>query len=219
MTPAMTPDTIRVLLVDDHAIARNGVRLMLGTAPGIEVAGEAADGQHALELARAGGFDVALLDITMPGMNGLDLLRHVRSQSPATAVLMLSTYAEEIYAMRALKLGAAGYLTKDVATSVLVDAVRRAAAGRKYVSPALTEKLASMVCGAGAGAASGHEALSNRELEVFKLIAGGVPLVQIGERLHLSPNTVTTYRARILDKMGMASNADLTRYALEQGLI
>lgn len=213
----MALETIRVLLVDDHAIARNGVRLMLGTAPGIEVAGEAADGQHALELARAGAYDVALLDITMPGMNGLDLLRHLRSQSPATAVLMLSTYAEEIYAMRALKLGAAGYLTKDVATSVLVDAVRRAAAGRRYVSPALTEKLALMVCGA--AAPSGHEALSNRELEVFKLIAGGVPLVQIGERLHLSPNTVTTYRARILDKMGMASNAELTRYALEQGLI
>lgn len=213
----MPIDPIRVLLVDDHAIARNGVRLMLGTAEGIEVTGEAADAPDALAQLRAQVFDVALLDITMPGMNGLDLLRQVRNHHPETAVLMLSTYAEEIYAVRALKEGAAGYLTKDVPTGVLVDAVRRAAAGRKYVSPGLVEKLASLVCGE--SAASGHETLSNRELEVFKLIARGEPLVQIGERLHLSPNTVTTYRARILDKMGLSSNAELTRYALEHGII
>lgn len=135
----------------------------------------------------------------------------------AMAALMLSTYSQEIYAVRALKLGAAGYLTKDVPTPVLVDAVRRAAAGRKYVSPTLMDKPASMV--SGEAAASGHEVLSKRELEVFKLIALGEPLVQIGERLHLSPNTVTTYRTRMLDKMGMASNAEITRYALENGLI
>jgi DNA-binding NarL/FixJ family response regulator len=213
----MAPDPVRVLLVDDHAIARNGVRLMLGTAGGIEVAGEAADAHQALELMRHQAFDVALVDITMPGMNGLDLLRHFRSLHPDMAVLMLSTYAEEIYAVRALKQGAAGYLTKDVPTAVLVEAVRRAAAGRKYVSPSLVDKLASLV--SGDTAASGHDALSNRELEVFKLIAKGEPLVQIGEHLHLSPNTVTTYRSRILDKMGMSSNAELTRYALEHGLI
>jgi DNA-binding NarL/FixJ family response regulator len=213
----MSSDRIRVLLVDDHAIARNGVRLMLGTAGDIDVAGEAADAQQALALLRQEAFDVALLDITMPGMNGLDLLRHLHSDYPGMAVLMLSTYAEEIYAVRALKQGAAGYLTKDAPTAVLIDAVRRAAGGRKYVSPSLVEKLASLV--SGDAAAAGHEALSNRELEVFKLIALGEPLVQIGEKLHLSPNTVTTYRARILDKMGMSSNAELTRYALEHGLI
>ena len=213
----MSSDRIRVLLVDDHAIARNGVRLMLGTAGDIDVAGEAADAQQALALLRQEAFDVALLDITMPGMNGLDLLRHLHSDYPGMAVLMLSTYAEEIYAVRALKQGAAGYLTKDAPTAVLVDAVRRAAGGRKYVSPSLVEKLASLV--SGDVAAAGHEALSNRELEVFKLIALGEPLVQIGEKLHLSPNTVTTYRARILDKMGMSSNAELTRYALEHGII
>jgi DNA-binding NarL/FixJ family response regulator len=210
-------EPIRVLLADDHTIARNGVRLMLGTADDIEVAGEAADGREALELAHSRQFDVALLDITMPGMNGLDLLRHLRSQVPGTAVLMLSTYSEEIYAVRALKLGAAGYLTKDVPTAVLVDAVRRAASGRRYVSPTLLDKLAAMVSGEGGNA--GHESLSNRELEVLRAIARGEPLVQIGERLHLSPHTVTTYRSRILDKMGMASNAELTRYALENGLI
>ena len=213
----MAPERVRVLLVDDHAIARNGVRLMLGTAGDIDVAGEAADAQQALDLVRLATFDVALLDISMPGTNGLELLRHLRSQCPDMAVLILSTYAEEIYAVRALKQGAAGYLTKDAPTSVLVDAVRRAAAGRKYVSPSLVEKLAALV--SGEAAAAGHDALSNRELEVFKLIALGEPLVQIGERLHLSPNTVTTYRSRILDKMGMSSNADLTRYALEHGLI
>jgi DNA-binding NarL/FixJ family response regulator len=213
----MSSDRIRVLLVDDHAIARNGVRLMLGTAADIDVAGEAADAQQALALLRQQAFDVALVDITMPGMNGLDLLRHLHSDYPGMAVLMLSTYAEEIYAVRALKQGAAGYLTKDAPTAVLVDAVRRAAGGRKYVSPSLVEKLASLV--SGDAAAAGHEALSNRELEVFKLIALGEPLVQIGEKLHLSPNTVTTYRARILDKMGMSSNAELTRYALEHGII
>lgn len=213
----MSSDRIRVLLVDDHAIARNGVRLMLGTAADIDVAGEAADAQQALALLRQEAFDVALLDITMPGMNGLDLLRHLHGDYPGMAVLILSTYAEEIYAVRALKQGAAGYLTKDAPTAVLVDAVRRAAGGRKYVSPSLVEKLASLV--SGDAAAAGHEALSNRELEVFKLIALGEPLVQIGEKLHLSPNTVTTYRARILDKMGMSSNAELTRYALEHGII
>lgn len=213
----MCLDPIRVLLVDDHAIARNGVRLMLGTADDIAVTGEAGDAQQALALVRERTFDVALLDITMPGMNGLDLLRQLHELRPGMAALMLSTYSEEIYAVRALKLGAAGYLTKDVPTPVLVDAVRRAAAGRKYVSPALVEKLASMV--SGDAATCGHEALSNRELEVFKLIARGEPLVQIGEHLHLSPNTVTTYRSRILDKMGLASNAELTRYALEYGLI
>jgi DNA-binding NarL/FixJ family response regulator len=161
-------------------------------------------------------FDVALVDIKMPGKNGLDLLKCLRNEYPRMAVLILSTYSEEIYAVRALKLGASGYLTKDAPTSTLIEAVRKAAAGGKHVSPALLEKLASLV---GGGATGDHENLSNRELEVLKMIAAGESLVRIGELLHLSPNTVTTYRSRILDKMGMASNAELTRYALEHGLI
>ncbi|NRR29404.1 response regulator transcription factor [Oxalobacteraceae bacterium] len=212
----MSIDAIRVLLVDDHAIARNGVRLMLGTADDIRVAGEASSAVDALRLLGGQVFDVALLDITMPGKNGLDLLKQLRADYPRMAVLMLSTYSEEIYAVRALKLGAAGYLTKDAHTTVLVDAVRKAAAGGKHVSPALVEKLASLI---GSGASANHETLSNRELEVFKLIAAGESLVKIGESLHLSPNTVTTYRGRILDKMGLSSNAELTRYALEHGMI
>lgn len=215
----MTMQKIRVLLVDDHAIARNGVRLMLGTADEIEVAGEAGNAQDAMQLLQTESFDVALVDITMPGKNGLDLLRSLRTERPRMAVLMLSTYSEEIYAVRALKLGAAGYLTKDAPTNVLVAAVRKAAAGGKHVSPAMLEKLASLIGGGGGSGSASHEALSNRELEVFKLIAAGESLVQVGKVLHLSPNTVTTYRARILEKMGMSSNAELTRYALENGII
>jgi len=213
----MSTKPIRVLLVDDHAIARNGVRLMLGTAEDIVVAGEASNAAEALEQVAQQAFDVAMLDITMPGKNGLELLRQLRAEQPRLSVLMLSTYSEEIYAVRALKLGAAGYLTKDAAANVLVAAVRKAAAGGKHVSPAMVDKLASLIGGGGPAAA--HEALSNRELEVFKLIAAGESLVRIGEALHLSPNTVTTYRSRILDKLGLSSNAELTRYALENGII
>ena len=209
-------DKITVLLVDDHAIARNGVRLMLGTAPDIIVEGEAGNAVEAMQRVAERSFDVALVDIKMPGKNGLDLLKSLRSEYPRMAVLVLSTYSEEIYAVRALKSGAAGYLTKDAPTSTLIEAVRKAAAGGKHVSPGLLEKLATLV---GGGPSGDHEELSNRELEVFKLIAQGESLVRIGETLHLSPNTVTTYRSRILEKMGMSSNAELTRYALEHGLI
>ncbi|CAN7534310.1 response regulator [Duganella sp. LjRoot269] len=212
----MSNNPIRVLLVDDHAIARNGVRLMLSTVDDIRVDGEACNANEALQLAQAQEFDVALLDITMPGKNGLELLKQLRAERPKLAVLMLSTYAEDIYAVRALKLGAAGYLTKDAPTTALVAAVRKAASGGKHVSPALLEKLASLI---GGGEVGKLEALSNRELEVFKLISAGESLVRIGETLHLSPNTVTTYRARILEKMGLDSNAELTRYALEHGII
>jgi DNA-binding NarL/FixJ family response regulator len=163
----MPTDAIRVLLVDDHAIARNGVRLMLGTAADIYVAAEADDAQQAQQLVRQHDFDVALLDITMPGRSGLELLKLLRAAHPRMAVLMLSNFAEDIYAVRALKLGAAGYLNKDCSTDMLVAAVRKAAAGGKHISTALGDRLASLLGGAG------HDGLSNRELEVFKLIAAG----------------------------------------------
>jgi DNA-binding NarL/FixJ family response regulator len=212
----MLNNKIKVLLVDDHAIVRNGVRLMLGEADDVAVEGEADTAQRALQLVREQDFDVALVDIALPDKNGLDLLKLLRAEKPKLAVLILSTYTEEIYAMRAFKLGAAGYLTKDSPTSALITAVRKAAAGGKHVSPALMEKLANMI---GGGAVGSHEALSNRELEVLKLIAAGESLVNIAETLHLSPHTVTTYRARILEKMGLNSNAELTRYAVENGLL
>ncbi|PMS19806.1 DNA-binding response regulator [Trinickia dabaoshanensis] len=212
----MATETIKVLLVDDHTIVRNGVRLMLSSAADIEVAAEAASAIEATRAIEAQRFDVALVDIALPGKNGLDLLKSMQASHPELAVLILSTYAEDIYAMRALKLGAAGYLTKDSSAATLIEAVRKASKGGKYVSPSLAERFASVMSGK---SASTHEVLSDRELEVLKLLARGESLVNIGERLHLSPKTVTTYRSRILDKMGLGSNAELTRYALENGLL
>ncbi len=212
----MGSNAIRVVLVDDHAMVRSGVRLMLSSAGDIEVVGEAGNAQEALTLLKETAADVALLDITMPGKNGLDLLKQLRGEYPKLAVLVLSTYSEEIYAVRALKLGAAGYLTKDSPTNVLVAAVRKAAGGGRFVSETVADKLADLV---GGGKGASHETLSNRELEVLKQIAHGESLVKIAEILHLSPNTVTTYRARIMEKMDLHSNAELTRYALEHGLV
>lgn len=207
---------IRVLLVDDHAVVRNGVRLMLGTSDDIEVTGEAQTASDALLLAKAQPFDVALIDIALPDRSGLELLKCMRTQQPAVAVLMLSIYAEEVYALRAIKHGAAGYLTKSVSTETLLAAVRKAHSGGKFITPALAERFAAHLEDA---SESPHEALSDRELEVLKLIAGGESLAHIAAALHLSPNTVTTYRARICQKIGLKTNAQLTRYALDHGLL
>ncbi|WP_019936503.1 response regulator transcription factor [Bordetella sp. FB-8] len=208
--------SLDVLLVDDHAVVRSGVRLMLSDTPDIHVTGEAASASEALDLITGHHFDVALVDIALPGRNGLDLLQALRRDVPGMAVLILSTYSEEIYAIRALRLGAAGYLTKDSPGTTLIEAIRKAATGGKYVSSVLTEHLASRVSGAPSGS---HETLSNRELEVLKMIAVGKSLIEIAERMHLSPKTVTTYRARILEKIGVRSNVELARYASESGLL
>ncbi|NDP58147.1 MAG: response regulator transcription factor [Oxalobacteraceae bacterium] len=204
------------MLVDDHAVVRSGVRLMLGTTADITVTGEADSGQAAMKLVATQVFDVALVDIALPGRNGLELLKQLRQEQPRLAVLMFSMYSEEVYAVRALRQGAVGYLTKDSSAAVIIDAVRTAAAGRKYVSPALVERLAELL---GEGVRFPHEALSDRELEVMKLLASGDSLVQIAATLHLSASTVTTYRARILEKTGLKGNTALSRYAIEHGLI
>lgn len=208
---------IRILVIDDHTIARNGLRMMLGGDEELRVQGEAENAAEALKLLRKQGFDVALLDISLPDKHGLELLKTMREQYPGVAVLIVSMYAEDVYAVRALKLGAAGYLTKDCSTATLVAAVRKAASGGKYVTPTLLQKLAGML---GGGASDvPHEALTDRELEIFRMIAAGESLVNIAANLHLSPSTVTTYRARVLDKMDMKSNAELTRYGLDHGLL
>lgn len=209
---------IRVLLVDDHTVARNGVRLMLSEAQDIEVASEAESAEEAMRLLRSEAFDVALLDIALPGKNGLELLKQLRMEKPKMAVLVLSMYSEEVYAIRALKLGASGYLTKNNPAATMIDAVRKVAAGGKYISPALVDKLADMV-GSESEGRMPHEILSDRELEILKLIASGESLVQIGLMLHLSPKTITTYRTRILEKMELTSNAELARYARANGLL
>jgi DNA-binding NarL/FixJ family response regulator len=202
----MSSETIRVILVDDHAVVRSGVRLMLGTTSDIVVTGEADSCQAAMKLVSAQAFDVALVDIALPGRNGLELLKQLRQEQPTLAVLMFSMYSEEVYAVRALRQGAVGYLTKDSSAAVIIEAVRTAAAGRKYVSPALVERLAELL---GEGVRFPHEALSDRELEVMKLLASGDSLVQIAATLHLSASTVTTYRARILEKTGLKGNTAL----------
>ncbi|MCY1276257.1 Response regulator GacA [compost metagenome] len=212
----MADRKIRVLLVDDHCIVRNGVRRMLETDDGMEVAGEAETAQDAMRLVREGQFDVALVDIGLPDKSGLQLLNSMRAEQPRLAVLMLSMHSVEAYALRAIKQGAAGYLTKDISATTLVTAVRKAALGGKHVSPELAEKLVNAI---GRGDALPHEALSDRELEVLKLLAAGEKIVRIAEILHLSPSTVTTYRSRIVEKTGMESNAKLARYALEHGLL
>lgn len=212
----MIDNKIRVLLVDDHSIVRNGVRRMLETVNDIDVTGEAETAHDAMRLVRENDFDVALIDIALPDKSGLHLLKLLRAEKPKLAVLMLSMHSVEAYALRAIKLGAAGYLTKDIPATTLVVAVRSAAAGGKHISPELAEKLVNAI---GRGDAAPHEALSDRELEVLKLLASGERLVRIAEILHLSPSTVTTYRARILEKTGMDSNARLARYALENGLL
>lgn len=210
-------ELIRVLLIDDHLVVRHGLRLMLTGESDIAVAGEAQTAVEAQKLAREQVFHVALLDISLPDKNGLELLKSLREHHPKMAVIMVSMHAEDVYAVRALKLGAAGYLTKNCSTATLVAAVRKAASGGKYVTPSLLQKLAGML--GGTSTTASHEALTDRELEVFRMIASGESLVGIAAVLHLSPSTVTTYRARILDKMGVKTNAELTRYGLDHGLL
>lgn len=214
--PPRPAEQIRVLLVDDHLVVRCGVCRMLDADPAIKVDGEAATAAAALALLRERTFHVALFDIGLPDKNGLELLKTVRELYPQMAVLILTMYAEDIYAVRALKLGAAGYLTKSSDAATFIAAVRKAAAGGKYVTPSLLQKLAGMLGGA---SELPHTRLTDRELDVFRMIASGDSLVSIAAALHLSPSTVTSYRARVLDKMGMKSNAELTRYGLDHGLL
>jgi len=192
---------------------------MLGTAPDIKVVAEADSGNEALRLVEQCDVDVALIDISLPDKGGLDVLKTIKTRKSGVSILVLSMHPEDTYAMRALRAGAAGYLTKDVSTSTLVTAVRRAAAGRKYFSEAMLETLAGRLAGEPTSMDESLETLSDRELEVLKLFASGVRPADIAETLHLSPNTVTTYRARIMEKMGFDNNVALVRYALEKRLV
>ncbi len=208
---------IRVLIADDHAIVRQGLKLILSETSDMVVAGEADSGLHALKLAREGKWDVALLDISMPDKNGIDVLKLIKSEFPKQPVLMLSMHPEEHYAIRALKAGASGYLTKQSAPALLVTAIRQVASGRKYVSPELAEKLANTI-----GIDTDkplHETLSDREYQVLCLIASGKPLSEIADTLSLSAKTVSVYRARLLEKMNLKNNAELTHYGIKHQLV
>jgi two-component system, NarL family, invasion response regulator UvrY len=215
----MVEPSIRVLLADDHRIVREGLKQVLSDAPDIAVQVEAASGCEVIEAIQrhggSAGLDVVLLDIAMPGRDGLDVLQTLRKQWPALPVLMLSTYPEKQYAVRCIKLGAAGYLNKSADPDDMVAAVRKVAAGGVYVTPATAEALASAV--GGAAAKSGPEALSHREHQVFRLLTAGQTVSEIGAQLQLASNTVSTYRARILEKTGTKNDVELALYAERHG--
>lgn len=205
----------RVLLVDDHAIVRRGMRTILEDhVAGVEVE-EAATGDEALAAIEA-RFDVVVLDLSMPGRSGLDLLSEIKHRKPDLPVLILSLHDEQHFAIRTLRAGASGYLMKDAAIEELVNAVTKVARGGRYVSDAIADRLAA---DPGNTKTTLHESLSDREFDVLRGIATGQTVSEIAAQLHLSVKTVSTYRTRLLEKMGMSSNSELTRYALEQGLV
>ena len=208
---------IKVLIVDDHSIVREGLKQILSETSDIVVTDEAGNGQEALEKVWKNRYDVILLDISMPGRSGLDILKQIKSDKPALHVLILSVFPEEQYAIRALKAGASGYLTKESTPNELITAVRKVSEGKKYVSASLAERLASHLEIKAEG--SLHESLSDREYEVMCMIASGKPVKEIAENLLLSVKTISTYRARILEKMGMKNNAQLTHYAINNRLV
>jgi two-component system invasion response regulator UvrY len=208
---------IRVLIADDHAVVRQGLKQILGDTPEMLVAGEATNGQEVLDRVRAETWDVVVLDISMPDRSGLDILKELQSEQPKLPVLVLSMYSEDQYAIRVLKAGASGYLTKDSAADELVRAIRKVVSGGRYVSSSLAEKLAFEI-GTDTSRLP-HETLSDREFQVLRLIAAGKSVTEIAAELYLSVKTVSTYRARLLDKMNLGTNADLIHYAIQNHLI
>ena len=208
---------IRILIADDHAIVREGLKQIVSESSDMAVTDEASDGHEALDKALNGDYDVVILDITMPGINGLDALKQIRSHRPKLPILVLSMHPEEQYAVRVLKAGASGYLTKESIPDELITSIRRVSLGMKYIGPSLAEKLASYL--EADHERPLHDILSDREYQVMCMIAVGKPQKAISEELSLSKKTISTYRFRILQKMGMKTNAELTRYAIEHKLI
>ena len=207
----------RIFIADDHEVVRKGLCALLQAQPDWEVCGEAADGREAVEKAQQMKPDVVILDISMPGRTGLDILDEVKRLRPRTPVLLLTMHPEQQYARRALKAGAAGYLTKDSVPDELKSAIKKIVAGGRYVSATLAEKLAvDLRQGADLPL---HELLSDREFQILRMLASGKTVKEMAEELRLSVKTVSTYRARILEKSGMKTNAELIRYALEAQLV
>jgi DNA-binding NarL/FixJ family response regulator len=209
---------IKILIADDHAIVRKGIRQILSETPDKYVVEEACNGQEALEKVYKNNYDVVLMDISMPGRSGLDVLKQLKREKPKTPVIILSVYPEEQYAVRALKTGAAGYLTKESAPEELIRAIKKVSrGGGKYVTASIAEKLASAIDID--LTKPPHEDLSNREYQILCMIASGKTATQISEELSLSVKTISTYRTRILRKMGMNNNAKLTHYAIKNDLV
>jgi DNA-binding NarL/FixJ family response regulator len=208
---------IEILIADDHAIVREGLKQIVAETDDMVVADEATSGHEVLEKVRNNEYDVVILDISMPGRGGVDILKQLKSQRPNLPILILSMHPEEQYAVRVLKAGAAGYLTKESAPDELITAIRRVSLGRKYVSSSLAEKLAFDL--ERDTEKPYHEILSDREYQVMCMIASGKRVQEIAEELCLSVKTVSTYRSRILQKMNMKNNAELMHYAIKQGLV
>jgi len=208
---------MKVLIADDHAVVRRGLKQILSEERDVTVVGEAKNGHEALEMSRRLEWDVAVVDYAMPGRSGVELLKEIKRHHPKRPVLVLSMYPEEWHAVQVLRAGGAGYLSKETATEELMTAIRKVAKGGRYVSAGLAEKLASGL--APDRARAPHETLSDREYRVLWLLASGKPISQIALEMFLSPSTISTYRTRILRKLGLANNAQLVQYAVQHQLI
>jgi DNA-binding NarL/FixJ family response regulator len=207
----------KIFIADDHEVVREGLKRIIGKSGDMVVAGESNDGRDALRKILAGSYDVIVLDIAMPGISGLDVLREVKERKPHLPVLILSMYPEEQFAVRAIKAGAIGYLAKSSIALELVTAIRSAILGKRYVSESLAIRLADAL--GESFSEDPHQRLTDREFEVFIQLSRGRYLKEIASNLHISEKTVSTYRRRILDKMGLDSNAELVRYAVERNLV
>jgi len=207
---------IRILIADDHVVVREGLRQIIAKAPDMTVVAEAANGREALQMALAQESDVVILDISMPEMSGLEVLKQIRNENVRLQILVLSVYAEEAYAVRSLRAGASGYLTKDSSPDQLLTAIRKVSLGGKYVSPSLAERLACEM--ETDSEREPHQKLSDREFQVLRLLSAGKSVKEIAKELSLGPPSVSTYRARILAKMKMKHVAELTHYAIRNRL-
>ena len=207
---------IRVVIADDHTIVREGLKQLLAN-PDFAIVGEARDGHEVIERVRTLDFDVLLLDMSMPKKGGIELIKQIKHEKPKLRVLVLSMHEEQQYAIRAIKAGASGYLTKESASAQLISAIRKVAAGGAFISPAVAEQLALGAMPQAEGLP--HTTLSDREYEVFRLLVSGTTVSDIAEQLNLSVKTISTHKARLLEKMGMSSPAELVRYALAHRLV
>jgi two-component system, NarL family, invasion response regulator UvrY len=208
---------IRILIADDHSIVREGLKKIIEKTSDMMVAGEATTGQEALDLVRSGEWDIALLDISMPGRGGLEALKDIKQEFPKLPVLMLSMYPEDQFAVRALRAGASGYLTKGSAPELLIGAIYKIISGGKYISPCLAEQLANEI--EAKSNKPPHELLSDREFQVLRMLAAGKSVKEIAFDLSLSDKTVNTYRARIMEKTRMKNNSELISYVIRNGLL